>query len=68
MFKLFLLIFNKCFSNFFYTERYYLNVNVENYFFFNILRVKERNFEVYLNSGNIVLVFLLICMIVVDLL
>lgn len=58
MSKLFLLTSNKCLSNSFHTEWYHLNANMENYFPFNILRAKERNFEVYLNPGNIALAFL----------
>lgn len=68
MSKLFLLTSNKCLSNSFHMERYHLNANVENYFPFNILGAKERNFEVYLNLGNIALAFLVTCMTVSDLL
>lgn len=58
MSKLFLLTSSKCLSNSFHMEQYHLNANVENYFPFNILGAKERNFEVYLNSGNIAWAFL----------
>lgn len=68
MSKLFLLTSNKCLSNSFRMERYHLNANVENYFPFNILGAKERNFEVYLNLGNIALAFLVTCMTVSGLL